>query len=67
MDKDFSIELTEREADFINSIIQRNHSVQIFEKYERRKKAEKKLDDMYVAEFTLRPVKKVKKDDDPKS
>lgn len=38
------------------------HSVQIFEKYERRKKAEKKLDDMYVAEFSLRPIKKVKKE-----
>ena len=40
------------------------HSVQIFEKYERRKKAEKKLDDMYVAEFSLRPVKKIKKEND---
>lgn len=40
------------------------NSVQIFEKYERRKKAEKKLDDMYVAEFSLRPVKKIKKEND---
>jgi hypothetical protein len=62
MDKQFSIELNEKEAELLNSLLPVGHSVQINEKYERRKKAEKKLDDMYVAEFSLRPVKKIKKD-----
>lgn len=39
MEKEFSIELNELEAEFLNTLMPNGHSVQIFEKYERRKKA----------------------------
>jgi hypothetical protein len=62
MDREFIIDLTENEAEYLNEIMPKNHSVQVYEKFSRKRKAEKKLDDMYVAEFSLRPVKKNKKE-----